>query len=249
MAGLSTFKSFGIHVDFPNEPVTGGDMEWIFVAPNQLNGGAFFSLLIQAKRARLAKRKKGDYWLYDHLDHGSPAGSQAQTLINYTKSTKGATAPLYMFYNPLSATEPAKGTLPAIEGINLVFADFIAPVIKNGCTVNEKKVDRWRKHFMPLSNILCHSCNAKPSHKYIHANLFTKNYWNHPSFIVRRLNKIYKSQLNDTENRNINSKFKIKRGIPSNIIRSINGDTTKEDIMNLERPRVIFSSSATAFFD
>ncbi len=81
MASLVGLEPFGIRVDFPDEPRTGGDMEWIYAAPLEVNGGRYLRLLLQAKRAHFVKLKSGGYWYYHHLDHGSPAGDQAQKLV------------------------------------------------------------------------------------------------------------------------------------------------------------------------
>src|SRR5947208_9647550 len=80
MAGLLGLKPFGVTVDFPDEPTTGGDMEWIYAAPHEINGGRYLRVMLQAKRAQSVKLKKGEYWYYQHLDHGNPPGQQAQTL-------------------------------------------------------------------------------------------------------------------------------------------------------------------------
>lgn len=68
MASLVGLEAFGIRVDFPDEPTTGGDMDWIFAAPLEINGGRYLRVLLQAKRAQFVKRKKsGGYWYYHHL--------------------------------------------------------------------------------------------------------------------------------------------------------------------------------------
>lgn len=92
MASLVGLEPFGIRVDFPDEPTTGGDMEWIFVAPLELNGGRYLRLILQAKRAQFAKLKVGGYWYYHHLDHGTPAGHQAQTLVGHSASAASEAA-------------------------------------------------------------------------------------------------------------------------------------------------------------
>ena len=59
MASLIGLQSLGITVDFPDEVTTGGDMEWVFAAPLEVKGGRYLKLILQAKRAQLAKLKKG----------------------------------------------------------------------------------------------------------------------------------------------------------------------------------------------
>jgi hypothetical protein len=157
MASLVGFEAFGIRVDLPDEPTTGGDMEWIYAAPLEANGGRYLRLILQAKRAQFAKLKGGGYWYYQRLDHGTPAGQQARTLLAYASSPPGgmSTLPLYILYHPMSALAPVAPGRPAIGGINLLFARHVAPIVSGGCGRKEKKIDFWRNCFMPLSDILC----------------------------------------------------------------------------------------------
>src|SRR5579883_2943951 len=81
MSSLIGLEPLGIRVDFPDEPSTGGDMDWIFAAPLEINGGRYLRFILQPKRAQFASLKSGGYWYYQHLDH--EAGKQAQTLLGY----------------------------------------------------------------------------------------------------------------------------------------------------------------------
>ncbi|TNC61331.1 hypothetical protein FHG71_21340 [Rubellimicrobium roseum] len=174
-------------------------MEWIYAAPLELGGGRYLRLILQAKRARYNDRA-GGYWYYQHLDHGSPPGSQAQTLIGHAASVPG-TLPLYVFYHATSATAPATGRLPAIEGVNLVFADLVAPVVSAKCQRKDKKVSRWRASFMPLSTILCWPVTVTPPQLPAPSDITRLviggaetpfpllNYGFHPDVVARRLNE------------------------------------------------------------
>jgi hypothetical protein len=161
MAGLVGFEPFGIYVDFPaDESKTGEDMDWEFVDPNASDGRCYLRLHIQAKRAIESKGKaKPTYWFYRELDHavpkGAPKGSQHSLLITQAGKTPGC-VPLYIFYHPNGALAPAIPGLPAIEGVNLIFADQI-PVKKTigHWPILDKKVATWRPQFMPLSRFLC----------------------------------------------------------------------------------------------
>jgi hypothetical protein len=110
--------------------------------------------VLQAKRAQYSK-SKGGYWYYHHLDHDM--GNQARTLVNFAGSSPGgmSTLPLYIFYHPTSALSAKSSAKPAVEGINLVFAHQVAPVVAGGCRRDRKTVETWRKSFMPLADILC----------------------------------------------------------------------------------------------
>lgn len=157
MAGMVGLEGFGVTVEFPDESVTGADMDWIYAAPHDVGGGTYLRLLIQSKRAKFAKLTNGGYWYYAHLDHGDPPGQQAQTLVNYAATSPNgmATVPLYFLYHPRSAIEPPLPPSPDIEGINVIFADRVAPIVNGGCPRTQKRIGAWRDDFFPLSELLC----------------------------------------------------------------------------------------------
>lgn len=178
MAGLVPFEPFGIRVDFPrDESITGEDMDWEFVNEKATDGRRYLRLHIQAKRAITNKGKK-PYWFYRELDHalvpattsansgaiGTPAslpptkqyGLQHTALIDEAAKMPGC-VPIYMFYNPGAAEEPKSGALPAVEGVNWMFADKIAKKVTSGrWPVESKKLTTLRPHFHPLSKLLCY---------------------------------------------------------------------------------------------
>lgn len=256
MAGLVGLEPCGIRVDFPDEPTTGGDMDWIFAAPLDIKGGRYLRLILQAKRAQFAKLKAGGYWYYHHLDHGTPPGSQAKTLVGHAATSPGGTAtlPLYIFYHPSSALAPATSTLPAIEGINLVFAYDVEPVVRRGCTKQEKKVDYWRDRFIPLSDILCWPAEliglGNPSNPNttqfmigpdtIGLPLMTGGF--HPDIVAGRLRRRQEQRADISAVRRAQFNIQPMNGIPPEIQRAIDGEVTAKDRKELKRPRVILST-------
>jgi hypothetical protein len=169
MAGLTAFEPFGIYVDFPkDESKTGEDMDWEFVDPTAADGRYYLRLHIQAKRAIVGAPQTNRYWWYRELDHEAQKdtgyGSQAQTLLSGARTIRGC-VPLYMFYHTKDALQPedAKGNLPALEGVNVMFAHHLLPILRtsppkkgNGRWPRaDKKAAKWRPHFMPLSTLLC----------------------------------------------------------------------------------------------
>lgn len=178
MAGLVPFAPFGIRVDFPSdESITGEDMDWEFVNENATDGRRYLRLHIQAKRAISNNGKKKPYWFYRELDHalapsvasgGSGAtsaaaaaapikqyGLQHTVLINEAAKIPGC-VPIYMLYNPGAAEAPKSGKLPAVEGVNWIFADKIRKKLTPGrWPVEEKKLATLRPNFHPLSKLLC----------------------------------------------------------------------------------------------
>lgn len=177
MAGLVPFEPLGIRTDFPaNESITGEDMDWEFVNEQATDGRRYLRLHIQAKRA-ISNNGKNPYWFYRELDHallppvtmatgGAPGASasppptklyglQHTVLVDEAAKTPGC-MPIYMFYNPGASGEPRNGSLPAIEGVNWMFAEKISKKITTGhWPVSEKKVTTLRPHFHPLSKLLC----------------------------------------------------------------------------------------------
>lgn len=169
MAGLVPFEPFGILTDFPkDEAATGEDMDWEFVNEFADDGQRYLRLHIQAKRAHLNRKVKSPYWEYRELDHvgraaasstpgsgGKKYGKQHKLLIEQAAITSGC-VPLYMFYHPRSALDPRSVLLPAVEGVNWMFADRIPVNISSKrWPVNLRKVKKWRPFFHPLSDLLC----------------------------------------------------------------------------------------------
>lgn len=166
MAGLTAFEPYGVRVDFPlDESATGEDMDWEFVDPYAKDGRRYLRLHIQAKRAVFRPLKQlPSYWHYDHLDHeakrNSGRGSQAASLL--AGAAVPGCVPLYMFYHSLDALQSAGGGLPRIAGVNAILASHLLPVLRRHppkpgnarWPVDLRKVDRWRPHFMQLSDLL-----------------------------------------------------------------------------------------------
>ena len=237
MASLVGLRPLGIRVDFPDEPFTGGDMDWIFAAPLEFKGGRYLTVRLQAKRAQRAKRMKGDYWYYKHLDHDS--GKQAQALV---KPSPGL-LPLYILYNPLPALAPATGASRAVEGVNLVPAQHIAAVVTKKCGIKDKKVDRWRPRFMPLSDILCWPVlTVAPSSPSLGgipkvvvdsaAGPPQMTLGFHPDLVIQRLRSRSRSAI-DVEPLD---------DIPPALRRAIEGDDTALDRRQIKKPRIILTS-------
>ncbi|MEJ5083877.1 DUF6615 family protein [Ochrobactrum sp. MYb379] len=253
MSSLVALQPFGITVDFPDEPTTGGDMEWIFAAPRDINGGRYLRIVLQAKRAQLSKTKLG-YWYYQHLDHEK--GKQASTLISHAAgSPRGMSSlPLYIFYHPSSALSPKTASLPAVEGVNLVFAHQIAPVVAGGCGVKDKKVEAWRGSFMPLSDILCWpfvyaSLGARPAGSRgfqiagdpMWTLRFTPSF--HPDVVAARLQRRLKGAGGKYSlPADLIRRVAPAEGIPADLQRAIAGNMTPADRKDLARPRVIFTT-------
>jgi Family of unknown function (DUF6615) len=117
MGSLLSIGGRFVIVEFPNEPVTGADMEWNFVNHTDRT---FFRLLLQAKQLY----GDGALWTwhcYKELLHetGTPSQLQAQTLCD-TARTQPATYPLYILYHPQGSCELAdKAGAVALQGVNL----------------------------------------------------------------------------------------------------------------------------------
>jgi len=259
MMGLTPLQPLGVRVDFPDEVVTGADMDWIYVAPHDFGGGSYLRLMIQAKRCKRAKLKDGStYWYYDHLDHGMPKGSQAQTLVNYAASKPDGmdTLPLYMFYHPQSALEPSAGQLPGVEGINIRLARDIVATVIGGCKRNEKKVSHWRAGFLTLSDLLCWPIfnepapppqPGEPATEFLLPRTFTPVTYPamafHPELVAERINLV-RGEIARTADPDF--AVRPSNGVPDHIRRAIAGELTQKDRAALERPRVILSTPLTS---
>ncbi|MEH6758777.1 MAG: DUF6615 family protein [Parasphingorhabdus sp.] len=262
MAGLIPLEPLGVRVDFPDETVTGADMDWIYAAPHEVGGGSYLRLMIQAKRCKEVTLKDGSsYWYYAHLDYGTPKGSQAATLVSHAATSPGGmeTLPLYMFYHPLSSLQPATGSRPAVEGINLRLARDVVGVVAGGCARVQKTVGHWRNGFFSLSDLLCFPlvpipATTQPPPEAANTTQFVMpdglgfsltSYPSaafHPTLVADRINDL------DAGVDRIKADEPAARpaeGIPDHIRRAIEGNVTEKDRKLLKRPRVIFSTSLT----
>jgi hypothetical protein len=262
MAGMVGLQEFGVTVELPKESVTGADMDWIYAAPHDIGGGTYLRLMIQAKRAKLAKLKNSEYWYYEHLDYGTPLGQQAQTLVAHSASSPDgmSTLPLYFFYHPRSAVMSRLPPQPNVEGINIVFAERIAPVVKGGCAKRQKRLDTWRGDFFSLSELLCWPVapsTAPPGPPNPERTEFLVNgafagaqtvqpLW-HPDFVSDRLNALRRSKAIRDDETEPPKPIRVAptSEIPDELRRSIGGESTAKDREGLERPRVILRTPMT----
>ena len=236
MASLVALGPVGVRVDYPDERKTGADMDWIFAAPREINGGRYLRILLQAKRASASRAKRSSPWRYQHLDHGRPKGQQAHTLLDYASKRPGgmATLPMYILYHPKSALASAAGKLPAIEGVNLVFAAQVAPIVWGGCTSAQKAVSFWRPRFLQLSDFLCWAIPGIPAGP----NIF------HPDLVAMRLRSRAEGISSDA--RKLDHAvpvIEVSDKIPVAVQRAIDGQMNDEDYEKLEWPRVIFTTN------
>lgn len=257
MAGMVGLQQFGVSVELPDEAVTGADMDWIYAAPHDVGGGTYLRLMIQAKRAKFAKLKHGGYWYYQHLDHGTPPGHQAQTLVAHAATAPNgmATLPLYFFYHPRSAIVSAPLTQPNVKGINVVFADRVVPIVDGGCPRHEKRVGAWHEHFFSMSELLCwpFALPAPPSPpsgdrtEFLIDGVFTaagvaEPLW-HPDFVADRLNTL--RQLEADTGAKAPELVEATADISDEFRRAVYKESTAEDRQRLKRPRVILRTSMT----
>jgi hypothetical protein len=128
MASLITIGGNRVYVEFPNEPVTGADMEWNFV---NWDDGSFYRLRIQAKKlygtGRNWKRHS-----YTHLLALSPSKRlQVETLCDSARRVRAY--PLYIFYNAQDNCQMAwNGGLLALRGINVADGYRIRALARRG---------------------------------------------------------------------------------------------------------------------
>jgi hypothetical protein len=248
MAGLVGFEHLGIRVDFPDEPTTGADMDWEFVAPKSVAGGRYLRLFLQAKRA-IQTKAKSPKWYYKELDHESPKGagkgSQAKTLVT-AAAAETACCPLYLFYHPRSALTAAHGSLPSIEGVNAVLAHPVATAVSAKCTIADKRLERWRPLFMRLEDLLCWPEGALLAPQ-ARAPLATAQFIRTAAYTAQFFPSRLAEQINEVRTRLEIDAPSIKPAdrIPPATLRAIRGDLTDEDRARLKRPRAIFYGRTT----
>ena len=145
MAALDAAGGRNLIVEFPDEPVTGADMQWDFV---NWDRKTFFRLLIQAKQLYDSDAPWRRH-TYKHLLHPSGAGStlQAKVLCDTARS-KVHTYPLYAFYNPERSCSLARAAGAVnVEGVNLASGYVIERLAVNARTRAENSTPRRLRRY------------------------------------------------------------------------------------------------------
>lgn len=158
MGSLITVGSGRVLVEFPNEPLTGADMEWNFVNPSD---STFFRILLQAKQA-YGEGKKWTRHGYRELLHTSGSGTklQVETLCDTARVAGSATYPLYILYHPAQTCALARvDGITHIAGVNLADGYIIERLVKTAMTqklrTNNKSLRVIAPYLFPLTHLFC----------------------------------------------------------------------------------------------
>lgn len=144
-------------VDFPDEHVTGADMEWNFANPDD---GTFFRVLVQAKQAY----GQGRIWTrhnYRELFHitGSSGTLQTKMLCDAARQSP-ATYPLYIFYHPAQTCDLARASgIQQVEGVTLADGYQIERLVLAASTrrlrQRNKSLGAVAPLLFPLTDLFC----------------------------------------------------------------------------------------------
>lgn len=159
MGSLISLGAGRVIVEFPNEPITGGDMQWDFV---NIDDGTFFRILLQAKVAY----GNGRIWsrhCYKELFHtvGATPKLQVKTLCDTARKAVAPTYPLHIFYNPQQTCALARAAGGA-HVIGVTLADsYLIEHLADATTSNPRLRTRNRSlgvispYFFPLTKLFC----------------------------------------------------------------------------------------------
>lgn len=157
MGSLVAVGGSRVIVEFPDEFVTGADMEWNFVNSDD---NTFFRILLQAKQAY----GDGKIWTrhtYRELLHVSGGKFQAEILCD-TARAESATYPLYILYHPVQTCSSACMAGSAhVVGVNLADGYRIERLVKTATTralrTRNKSLGTIAPHLFLLSDLFCPS--------------------------------------------------------------------------------------------
>ncbi|OJH54197.1 hypothetical protein ATN81_14940 [Agrobacterium pusense] len=161
MSGIFSASSPLVRVRFPNELLTGADMQWTFV---DLARSRSFRILLQAKRAE-GTSKNWKVHRYEHLDYKPHTATslQVETLCATARTAATPTYPMYIFYNPLATTTLTRSAAEFhIEGVNIAGGYHVESTVKagiasKGIKTKHKNLDALSHLFRPLSDLFCPS--------------------------------------------------------------------------------------------
>jgi hypothetical protein len=157
MAALMSVAGNGLTVEFPNETVTGADMQWDFV---NLDRGTFFRLLIQAKRLYANNSAWTRHRYMQLLKRAGKVGPlQVETLCRTARSQPAA-YPLYAFYNPGQSCRLANAVGAAnVEGVNLAGGYVVESLAASATTTAQKaackRLGTIQPHLFSLADLFC----------------------------------------------------------------------------------------------
>lgn len=159
MGSLVVVGGSRVIVEFPDEPVTGADMEWNFVNPDD---NTFFRVLLQAKQAYGNGKMWARHTYRELLRASGKSGKlQAEILCN-TARAGPATYPLYAFYHSAQTCSSAHraGSIH-VAGVNLADGYQIERLVKTATTralrIRNKSLGAIAPHLFHLSDLFCPS--------------------------------------------------------------------------------------------
>jgi len=155
MSALLTAGGPNLIVEFPNEPVTGADMQWDFV---NIDRGTFFRLFIQAKLLD-GSGSNWQQYRYKQLLRKSGGKLQAITLCDTARS-ESAAYPLYAFYHPERCCMAANmAGAQNVEGVNLASGYLVEALIIAATTFVRKSTCKrfatMQPNFFSLRDLFC----------------------------------------------------------------------------------------------
>jgi hypothetical protein len=158
MGSLLSLGGGRVLVEFPNESVTGADMEWNFINEDH---NTSFRILLQAKQLY----GNGKIWkrhCYRELFHQSGAGGelQAKLLCETARTSPTATYPLYIFYHPAKTCDLSRlSGIDVVQGVNLADGFFIEALVKSANTpalrTTNRSLGTILPSLFPLAKIFC----------------------------------------------------------------------------------------------
>ncbi|MBB2169169.1 hypothetical protein HLH36_12520 [Gluconacetobacter aggeris] len=235
-----------IKIDRPSEKTTGGDMEWVFVAPCEIQGPQYIRVIIQCKRVFLAAPVRAPRWEYSELYHSKGTGSQVVTLTNYARRSP-QTAALYMLFNA--------GKLSGIygsdvKGINLLNAEYVRrwrdiAIRKKSGGIWPIEVSHLKPYFFSLEDIFCPKIRIPTLLPNPRKSLEVRtNLAIHPARIITLLNSSENIRAIEVEQ---------NQNIPDSISKSLKGYLEKEPGVyqsinkHIKRTRIVFCSNIRNF--
>ncbi len=156
MASLSVAGAGLITVDFPDERITGADMEWNFL---DLRDRSFYRLLVQAKRAYVRGKAWGSHEYQEVLKIAPTLDELQATVLCETARQQPGTYPLYAFYHAGQTCEGARADGKSLAGVCLADGYAIEKRVRKATTKEGKKdakrVGRVLPLLFPLTGLFC----------------------------------------------------------------------------------------------
>lgn len=245
MAGLIAVGGGHIIVEFPDEPITGADMQWDIV---NIKDNTFFRVILQAKQLYGGGLIWSRHYYKELLKKGKKNKLQAQVLCDTARNALVPTYPLYILYNSETSCELSRqAEVYTVDGVNLADGFAIEALVRAAnnrqLRTRYKSLGRIEPFLQPLQTLFCPTITERFGARSVSSGLPQPADIRGRLVVLRRKAK-KSAEQNDLPIPEVSEVPEVAEGIPADVQRIIRYYRERDDqvLPRIHRWRVIFVS-------